>query len=298
MIIPAMVTLHIVSAALYAAETGASAPPASAPIYSSGVKSGTLEFAAITEASGLAASRKNPGVLWVHNDSGDTARIFALTPTGRHLGMYSIDGARACDWEDMAAGPGPDPQKHYLYLGDIGDNFAVRSSITVYRVPEPSVTPSQSSVTAKLSGVETFRLKYEDGARDAETLMIDPHTGDLYIVSKREARSRLYCVPATELRSGSTATLKFITELPWTGATSGDISPDGSKIIIRGYKNAMLWERPAGSSIGEALSKPGTDVPLKSDPQGEAIAFDASSRGYYTVSEGRDAPIYYFEPLK
>lgn len=39
---------------------------------------GVVECNDIKEASGIVASRVNPGVLWVHNDSGDKARTFAM----------------------------------------------------------------------------------------------------------------------------------------------------------------------------------------------------------------------------
>ncbi len=153
---------------------------------------GTVQHASIDEASGLAASRANPGVLWVHNDSGDTARVFAMNVQGTHLGIYNLSGASATDWEDTAVGPGPVEGQSYLYLGDIGDNNAVRSTIRVYRAPEPAVSPSQPPVNVDLSDVATTTLQYPDGPRDAETLMIDQATADLYIVSKRETPSRLY----------------------------------------------------------------------------------------------------------
>ena len=89
---------------------GSSSAPAPTPTplpdpgFGARSSAGTLQETAITEASGIAASRKNPGVLWVHNDSGDVNRVFALTPAGTHLGIYTITGAGAVDWEDLAIG--------------------------------------------------------------------------------------------------------------------------------------------------------------------------------------------------
>ena len=120
-------------AMVFTAGAGADCPP-----FAPGRQVGTVAHAAIDEASGVVASRKNPGVLWVHNDSGGSARAFAMNTLGTHLGIYNILGAGAWDWEDMAAGPGPVAGQSYLFLGDIGDNAAVRSSIVVYRVAEPA----------------------------------------------------------------------------------------------------------------------------------------------------------------
>ena len=96
---------------------------------------GLLQSPLLTEASGIAASRPYPGVLWTHNDSGDPARVFALNAHGEHLGIYTIAGASNRDWEDIATGPGPEPGRSYLYIGEIGDNSAVYVTKYIYRLP-------------------------------------------------------------------------------------------------------------------------------------------------------------------
>jgi hypothetical protein len=266
------------------------------PRFANAVQTGTIECKEINEASGIAASRKNAGVLWVHNDSGDTARVFALTTTGRHLGTYNLSGVSVIDCEDIAVGPGPVRDRSYIYLADIGDNNAVRTEVVVYRVEEPAVSVNQQPITVDLTNVETFRLKYEDGARDAETLMVDTN-GDLYIISKREIRSRLYRVAASELTKFGTAVLRFKTELPWGWATAGDILSDGSEIVVRGYNNVSVWHRPSGSNLWEAFKGKEHKVPVATEPQGEAIAYATDGLGYYTVSEGLNQPIYYYKRL-
>src|SRR5437867_2032775 len=96
--------------------TGASA----APTFAGGVSQGTVAVAGLNEASGLVASRNNANVLWTHNDSGDSARVFALDTQGRKLGIYTLPGAANVDYEDIAIGPGPVTNVQYLYVGDIG----------------------------------------------------------------------------------------------------------------------------------------------------------------------------------
>jgi len=268
------------------------------PDFLPGVQVGTVAAGAIDEASGLLASRANSGVLWVHNDSGDSARVFAVNTAGTLLGTYTLSGAGATDWEDMASGPGPGGGEH-LYLGDIGDNNATRGvsrpPIQVHRVGEPAVASGQSPVSGGLTGVETFTLMYPDGARDAETLIVDPANGDLYVISKRESRSRVYRAPAVSLVDGATITMEYKGQLPWGWATGGDISPDGDEILIRRYSDVSLWSRPPGTSFWEAFAAGPTGVPQRPEPQGEAISFDRDGWGYYTLSEGTSQPIYYFD---
>jgi hypothetical protein len=277
---------------------GAAAHAADA-VFDPGVQVGTVGASAINEASGLAASRDCAGVLWVHNDSGDSARVFAINEAGTLLGTYNLTGASAVDWEDMSLGPGPAPGQQYLYLGDVGDNNATRGvsrpPIKVYRVAEPSVSSGQSPVNVNLGGVETFTLAYPDGARDAETVIVDPANGDLYVVSKRESKSRLYRAAAASLADGATITMEFKTELPWGWATGGDVSADGEEILVRGYSNASLWARAPGTDFWDAFAGTAVSVPLRSEPQGEAVAFDGTGWGYFTVSEGTSQPIYYYD---
>jgi len=262
------------------------------PQFEPGEQVGTVQHGSINEASGVVASRKNLNVLWVQNDSGDSARVFAMNTEGTHLGIYNISGAGATDWEDIAIGPGPVAGQDYLYIGDIGDNNAVRTGgVRVYRVPEPAVDSNQSPVTVSLTGTVAFTLHYPDGPRDAETLMVDPANGDIYIVSKRESRSRVY-LAAYPQTSGMT--MQFVAELPWGGATGGEISPRRTEIIIRGYGNASLWPVPDYGFLWNAFDTAPCSVPLVSEPQGEAIGFDAFGFGYFTVSEGLYQPIYYF----
>lgn len=264
------------------------------PLFLAGQPVGTVESALLREASGLAASRANADVLWAHNDSGDTARLFAMNLQGTHLGVYNLLGVTATDCEDLAIGPGPVAGQAYLYLGDIGDNNAVHTVIRLYRVPEPAVSATQTPVTVSLSGVATITLQYSDGPRDAETLMADPVTGDVYIVSKRETPSRVYRA-AYPQSTTETVTLEYCGQLTWGWATGGDISPNGGEILVRGYTSAYMWRRPAGTTVWAALSGTGYQVPLVSEPQGEASCFERAGHGYFTLSEGYYQPVYYFE---
>ncbi|MCH8980718.1 hypothetical protein IH922_01720, partial [candidate division KSB1 bacterium] len=152
---------------------------------------GLINNDSLNEVSGLAASRKNSNVLWTHNDSGDENRVFAIDANGKHLGTFLIEGAEARDWEDIAVGPGPIAGKQYLYIGDIGDNLSQFEIKHIYRVMEPEVNCDQPPLDATLSGVEAISFQYPDGKRDAETLMVDPLTKDIYIVSKRESNVRV-----------------------------------------------------------------------------------------------------------
>ena len=156
---------------------GTPTPVTGCPSWGKPVEQGVVANPAIAEASGIAASRKHPGVFWVHNDSGDKPRIFALDGKGATLATYRLSGADANDWEDIAVGPGPKSGETYVYVGDIGDNGTSRKSVQVYRVAEPAAIQGDG----KLTGVDKLKLQYPDEPHNAETLMVDPRQGDLYL---------------------------------------------------------------------------------------------------------------------
>lgn len=254
---------------------------------------GTVQTDKITEASGIVASRVSPGVLWVHNDSGNSARIYALNAEGKLLGAYRPKGARCRDWEDIAIGPGPDPNRSYLYIGDIGDNDGKYSSIIVYRVPEPVVDPNRTIAEAEIGPADAIELTYPDGPKDAETLLVDPLNGDIYVITKRELFCRVYRAQGPQSTTSS-AVMKLAATLPWGFAVGGDVSPDGRWVVVRGPFSASLWRRPEGQELWKAFGTESFRLQLARERQGEAICFDADGLGCFTIGEQRHPPIYYF----
>jgi len=278
------------------------APPTADGQFALGETRGRVVAPAVNEASGMVASRNNPGVLWVHNDSGDAAQVYALDTRGNYLGAFRLEGIQAVDCEDMALGPGPVPGVDYLYLGDIGDNDAQRANVRVYRFPEPAVSSTGGDQSLRLDRPDVLEFRYPDGPRDAETLLCDPRGGELFVVSKGDAGNRVYRCAA--LPAGShTRRLEYIGSMSWPvfpsallGAVGGDVAPNGREILIKNYAGAFLYKRPDGKSVGEALvgDALGTSVPCRREFMGESIAFDADGAGYYTLSEGQNQPLYYY----
>src|ERR1051325_618605 len=146
----------------------------------------TIKDNSVTESSGLVASRLTPGAYWTHNDDG--AFIYAFDTRGDSLGVFRVADAQDRDWEDIAAGPGPQQGRPYLYIGDIGDNNSIRAEVVVYRVPEPALTAATRQFTKSQPGTtepaEAIRLRYPDGAHDAEALLVHPVSGHIYIITK------------------------------------------------------------------------------------------------------------------
>lgn len=242
-----------------------------------------LENKEIDEASGLAFSWTNPNILYTHNDSGGDPVVFMLDTMGNDKGKIFLEGVSNRDWEDIAIGPGQKSNESYIYVGDIGDNRAKYNEIRLYRFPEPRVW--QKEITVK---PETIKLKYPDGARDAETLMVDPLSGDLFILSKRDSSNTLYTVAADKLwENTGVKTMEKVMKLPITMSTAGDISKDGRQIVIKNYWVIYYWDRKEGESVPEALARKPILLPYTPEPQGEAITFSPDGNGYFTLSEKR-----------
>lgn len=265
-----------------------------------------LENRSVKESSGIAASRRNADILWTHNDSGDGPFIYAFDRRGKHRGVWRITGAQAVDWEDMAIGPGPTRGRSYLYIGDIGDNLRKRNQITIYRVAEPQITPKDASSTVqkplKTEAADVIRLKYPDGKYDAETLLIHPLTGSLYIITKvRGAAARVYKLKAPAPKSGA-STLSFVREFrfpnPFLGfVTGGDISPDGHRVVISDYLGAceLILPDKRGMAFDEIWKQSPLPVDIGGFPgvrrQGESICYRADGLALLATSEGLPCPL-------
>ena len=254
---------------------------------------GTVGNPALTEISGLAASHRHAGVLWTHNDSGGAPAVYALGEDGSDLGAYALEGAEATDWEDIAVGPGPEPDVPYVYAADIGDNEARRQSLTVYRAPEPTAAPDGAGGT--LTGVEAIGLRYPGGPSDAEALLVDPRTGDLVVVTKSYAGSaHVLHAPAAALVDGATVDLTdegVVSVRLADAVTGGDVAPDGSFVLLRTYGSVLAFPVADGGTVTEALAGPPCSAPHADERQGEAVAVTSDGAAYVTISEGTDVPV-------
>jgi hypothetical protein len=257
---------------------------------------GHVESAAASELSGLVLSRAQPRVLWTHNDSGDRPRVLAVTRAGGLLADVEISGAASVDWEDIAIGPSP-AGGDALYVADIGDNQAARPDVVVYRVPEPALAggaPASSAPAARLA------LRYPDGARDAEALLVDAASGALVVVSKSLGGEAGVYVAARPSSSATTVMRRRarLSLGPGEAVTAGDVSADGRTVVLRTYDRAFVWRRRAGEPIAAALRRRpcSARADLFAEGQGEALALSADGGAFYTVPEGRRPALRRYAP--
>lgn len=260
-----------------------------------------LKSSELNEVSGLIVTRNN--TIYVHNDSGDTTRFFAINAKGDLLSTIYFKGdpvrksKGVLDCEDIAYGPGPEIGRNYIYLGDIGDNSSLRSYISVYRFPEPSKLETTMHTEREL-----IHFRYPNGAQDAETMMVDPVSKELVIVSKRQDTVGIYAA-SLSFRDGDTIQLqkRGSLYLP-SGLTpsskyivAGDISFDGKQVLLKTYQKVYYWGRKNNEPLTDALLRKPVALPYVRERQGEAIGFSSDGKGYYCISEGLNALVYYYK---
>jgi hypothetical protein len=265
-------------------------------------KDRTLRDERITESSGLAASRRTPGVVWTHNDSGNPPVLYAVGPSGATVGTARVRGVGNVDWEALAPVTGRGGSR-LLAIGDLGDNSAARSRIEIDLVPEPSTAGS-----SRIAPVRVLRLRYPDGPTDAEALLADPRDGRLYVVTKGLLTSTIYAVPTSAWPGAAgtprsvTATLEPVGRVNLTLVTDGAMLPDG-RILLRTYGMLAVLaplSMTTGSTEGSGSAGTPTDVPtlfplatmaLPPQNQGEGMAvLDAGTGRLLLSSEGAHAP--------
>lgn len=216
----------------------------------------------LDEASGLALSRRQPGVLWTHNDSGGDPVVYGLRPGQGVVAELRLRGAPATDWEDLAAGPCPwDDAEPCIYVADIGDNLRIRSSVVVLVFEEPSARelglqdPARKGDRVRRLDVawSAARMRYPGGARNSEALTVTDG-GDLIVVQKSPADRRVavFRGPRSAFSAGLSAglagepvLLRRDGQLPLPyedHVTAAAWLPDG-ELIVRTNGNAFFYER-------------------------------------------------------
>ena len=254
----------------------------------------------LIEISGVAASRINPGLLYIQNDSGNPNQVYLTDGSGADKGTLTLTSVVNRDWEDIAVGPGPVAGVSYVYVGDIGDNDSQHSSEFVYRFPEPDLSGKTLPFVSNIPAVDVIELKYPDGPGNAETLMVDPQTKDIYIASKQSNLSKIYVAHYPQSTTSAT-TMTPVVQLYFSKATGGDISPDGTEILIRSNELIWYWKLSAGTGISAGLlTQPQVAPYANNEPKGEGIGFAADGSGYYTDTEikgyaGKPAAISFYK---
>ena len=232
----------------------------------------TVTDARIPESSALVFSKRDPSLAYTINDSGHDPTVFAVeVSTGEVVGSTRLVGHKLVDPEALTI-----DRDGTLWVADIGDNDAVRSTVSLYALDEPVIGNKQTRPTR-------YRVRYADGNTDAEALLSDPTGDGMYIVSKGLLGGQLYRLPSTLRTTGvNEAEPVAEAEIP-AMVTDGDYLPDGARVILRTYTgvhvlDARTWKQTWSAAIPETR-------------QSESLAAAADGTSVIVGSEGLPSPI-------
>ncbi|XP_052761671.1 uncharacterized protein LOC128204300 [Mya arenaria] len=262
---------------------------------------GHVTFPLLTETSGICASRRYKDVLYTHNDSGGLNRIFALNGTsGDHLLTIYIEGATHQDWEDIAYGPcgtSSSAGGYCIFVADTGGNAGGLAN-TIFRIAEPQVDFSLN-IGSELNVPLDSTLKFSWDQYDCETIMVDEQ-GEVYVISKVMSwnQPKLAHLPRHAWGTNQRVNVSmgvFLPELTSNrdNPTAGDISPDGTEVLLKTYQQVLYWHVPDRDYFRHMARRPAVLLYIR-ERQGEAVCWDAASTGYYTLGEDVNATLYYY----
>lgn len=251
----------------------------------------------VDEMSGIVRSTRHGNVWWVHNDSGDRARLFAIDSTGairrspRMTGRYAfgraadttgvevwpgvqLSGASNVDYEDIAM------RNDTLYVGDFGNNANRRRDLGIYELPEPHHS------TPYVRPMKFIPIAYPDQNRyppkkrhyDAEGLFVDH--GTLFVLTKRRdttgsitAGTTLYRVETEHPhRTNRLHEVDRHSSIP--PPTAAARSPSGDRLAVLSYATVWVFPRPTESSKWLSTTPRKIDLPAKQLKQSEAVTWD------------------------
>lgn len=299
----AFVILAVVVSCLAAACAFVSSEPVLVPAasrYGPPEVVGTIKSSDVIESSGIASSRCQSDVFWAHNDSGDGAFLYAFNKAGDSLGTWRVQNAQNKDWEDIATWKDKNG-KCFIYIGEIGDNDLLWPEHIIYQVAEPLIIPGGTVSTKDNPSITeaggVLRFVYPDGDKNAETLMVHPRSGGIYVLTKEvSGPSGVYRIKGDFSQSQRSTALKIVDlsvpNIPNGLLTGGDISPDGRSVVVCDYRQAYELNLPAGSNdFDEIWKQKPRAFDIGKRKNGEAIGYSVDGSEIYATSEGRNSPI-------
>ncbi len=276
-------------------------PFAAPPRYTGPIVAGELEAPTRLETSGLAASRRSPDLLWLHDDSGGAASLYAVTTTGKFVGTLHLRGVHNEDWEDIAAYQ--QDGKAWLLVADTGDNDAKRTTVQIHLVEEPARDQLSPTTEVRVRPTRTITLRYEDGPRDCESVAVDATEGMIYLLSKRDEPPRLYRVPLAASDTGVQVArfvrtikavlgpvaidsmLKHAVGKKFSWPTGMDFSLDGLAAVVLTYGEPLVFARNPGETWATAFGHAPLRLAFPGLPQAEAVCFSNDGRTIFVASE-------------
>ncbi len=255
--------------------------------------------AQILEASGLAISHCQDNAVWMHNDSGDTARLFLVGLNGKTLAVVSLKNVDAFDWEDMCSFEADG--ERWLLVGDTGDNARQRGKknpkCRLLLIKEPTIDAktrdADKPVEIAVDVVSQIEFQFPDGPEDCESLAVDTEQRQILLMTKTNPLTcRLFQMPLNLSPGKQNGELALVSNLAVPYATAMDISGDGRSLVAVNMLSGVLVRRANGETWQLACKMPAQVLNLPARPQGESVCFAAGGNSLLLNSEGVRQPLW------
>ncbi|WP_435236876.1 hypothetical protein ACR30L_04645 [Psychromonas sp. PT13] len=275
---------------------------------SSKLTTGFITSNEISEASGIAVSQTNPSIIWINNDSGNTASLYAVNDQGKHIATLKISGVINYDWEDLANFNYQG--NNYLLIADTGDNFLERKDYRLHIIKEPKInTQSNTIETLTVKPQWSITFSYPDKPKDVESVAIDTVNKQILLLTKRDFPHQLYALPLVPEKTQSTIIADHLGEISDFPAplksrlgiidimnysnmpTAMDMTSDDRMAVILTYSSAYLYSKKPSESWLHAFNIKPKRIDFPTLTQGEAIGFSPQGKYLYITSEKTPAPI-------
>ena len=282
--------------------TGAISPGRAGPEYVGPVTRGELEAPPNREVSGLAASRRDANLLWVHDDSGGKPALYAIDLSGRKLGTLHVRGVANEDWEDVAAFT--DAGKAWLLIADTGNNDNERPVVSLHLVEEPQSHHLKSATELTVAPTRTIRVRFEDGARDCESVGVDLTTRSILLLTKRDRPPRLYSIPLDPESENKVTVARLLGPVPHIPQPSAaqssikghlgrrraevcgmDVSATGDAAVVVTYGDVLLYRRKDTEPWADVFARTPERLAPHNLVQAEAVCFSPDARCIYVAAE-------------
>jgi hypothetical protein len=266
------------------------------------IRSGTIYDRNIGEVSGIAVSFIHEDVVWVINDSGNSASVYALNPKGEGMGTLSIQGVSNNDWEDLASFEYKG--KPYILIADVGDNFTKREAYFLHLIEEPDIKKTSDLFSLSIKPSWSITYTYEDGPRDCESVAVDMVNKKILLLSKRDKPPVLYELPLKKQKNAVARKCAEIKPLPRTRQdntdfskysnqpTAMDISSDGLSAVVLTYDSAFYFSKRKSADWATVFSGSPKEIRYPPLRQAESVCFNRDGSSIFITSEQVPAPLF------
>jgi len=260
----------------------------------------TINDERLKEVSGISESQMIDNIIWLHNDSQDKPRIFAINLNGEVVAEVNLINATNIDWEEIKVVKNPNDSQSYIYIGDIGDNLQIRKDYKFYVLKEPIIDTNKRNQPIEISDYQIIDFEYSDKSHDCEAFFVE--NNDIHLLTKRDSMAHFFTLknPLPNFKNiaefqTKTKIGQYRTRIPSSRIVGADLSNDKQHLLVKSYDTVYYYK--ANNDWKSVLSAEPQFVYYVPEVQGEAISWNKNNSGFWTLSEAGPVdvlPVLYY----